>query len=140
MNGKFWVAVVVAGLVANAMDFVVYSMLLGPAYFMTNPALFRQDTNPMWFVIGDFIAVFVFAWVYNKVSGSFGTTLAGGAKAGLYLGVFMNFPAYIFMHLMFNGYPYSLSWISTGYGILWCVIVGTVLAAMMKKSGTTSAA
>jgi hypothetical protein len=35
---------------------------------------------------------------------------------------------------MFKGYPYSLTWVSTIYGILWYVIVGAILAAVMKRT------
>jgi hypothetical protein len=139
-SSKFWLAVLVAGVVANILDYLVYTQWLGPTYMMSNPTLFRQDTNVAWYVVGDFVAVFVFAWIFNKVSGSFGSTVQDGAKAGLYLGIFANFPLWIFMHLMFNGYPYSLSWISTIYGIIWYVILGAVVAAMMKKGGSATAA
>ncbi len=132
-SGKFWLAVLAAGVVMNVIDFLVYTQWLGPSYMMTNSVLFKQDTNPIWFVIGDFVSVLVFAWVFDKVSASFGTTLQDGAKAGLFLGVLVNFPTYIFLHLMFNGYPYALSWISMIYGIVWYVIVGVIFAALMKK-------
>ncbi len=132
-SGKFWLAVLAAGVVMNVIDFLVYTQWLGPSYMMTNSVLFKQDTNPIWFVIGDFVSVFVFAWVFDKVSASFGSTLQDGAKAGLFLGVLVNFPTYIFLHLMFNGYPYALSWISMIYGIVWYVVVGTLFAALMKK-------
>jgi hypothetical protein len=133
-SSKFWIAVLVCGIVANIVDWVVYSMWLGPTYMMSNPILFRQDTNPAWFVIGDFVSVFVFAWILDKVSSVFGSTAQAGAKAGLYLGILVCFPTYIFMHLMFNGYPYGLSWIGTIYGVLWYVGIGALLVSMMKKA------
>lgn len=139
-SGKFWIAVLVTGIVANVIDYCFYALWMGPTYMMTNPMLFRQDTNPVWFVVGDFISVFILAWVLDRVSSSFGSTPRDGAKAGLYLGILVSFPTFIFMHLMFNGYPYGLSWISTIYGILWYVVMGAILAAMMKKGATPSAA
>ena len=137
-SNKFWLAVLVGGVVANIIDFIVYGMWLQQAYFMQNTVLFRQDTNVAWYVVGDFIAVFIFAWIFTKVSGSFGSTVQDGAKAGLYLGIFANFPLWIFVHLMFNGYPYSLSWINTIYGVIWYVILGAVVAAVMKKKEATA--
>jgi len=137
-SGKFWIAVLVAGIVANVIDFLVYTQWLGPTYMMSNPVLFRQDTNPVWFVVGDFVSVFVFAWIFNKVSSVFGSSVQDGAKAGCYLGILVSFPTYIFMHLIFNGYPYGLSWISTIYSVLWYVMVGAILAAMMKKGGSAA--
>ena len=139
-SGKFWLAVLVAGVVMNILDAIVYGMWLEGAYFKQNTVLFAQDTSMAWYVIGDFIAVFVFAWIFTRVSGSFGSTVQDGAKAGLYLGIFANFPLWIFMHMMFNGFPYSLSWISTIYGVIWYVIAGAVVAAMMKKKEAAPAA
>ncbi len=139
-SSRFWLAVVVGGVVANIMDMLVYGQWLSKTYFMNNPSLFNNDPgNIPWYIVGDFVAVLVFAWIYDKVSSSFGTSVGDGAKAGLYLGIFMNFPTWIFMHLMFNGYPYALSWISTIYGIIWYVIVGAVVAAMMKKGSVAAA-
>ena len=139
-TGKFWLAVLAAGVVMNIIDWAVYTLWLCPTYMMGNPSLFRQDTNVAWYVIGDFVAVFVFAWVFDKVSASFGSTPKDGAMAGMYLGVLVSFPTYIFMHLMFNGYPYSLSWISTAYGIVWYMVVGYIVAMVMKKGSVASAA
>ncbi len=139
-SSKFWLAVLVGGVVANVIDYVVYTYWLGPTYMATNSALFNQDPNNIrWYIIGDFVAVLVFAWIFDKVSGSFGSTPKDGAMAGLYLGIFATFPMQIFIHLMFNGYPYSLSWISTIYGIVWYTIVGYVVAMVMKKGSVASA-
>jgi len=134
-SSKFWIAVLVTAVVANVIDYCFYVLWMGPTYMATNPVLFRQDTNPGWFIAGDFVAVFVLAWVLDKALPSFGS----GAKAGFALGVLVSFPTYIFMHLMFNGYPYALSWISTIYGVVWYTVMGVILAAMMKKGGTAAA-
>ncbi|MER3524257.1 MAG: hypothetical protein C4326_09370 [Ignavibacteria bacterium] len=144
-SGKFWLAVLVGGVVANIIDGLVWDGLvwnlwLGPSYVMQNTTLFRQDTAVAWYIIGDFVATFVFVWVYDKVAGAFGTTVQDGAKAGLYLGILMSFPTFIFMSLMFNGFSYGLSWIMTIYSIIWYVILGTVVAAVMKKGAATAAA
>lgn len=131
-SGRFWLAVLVGGVVANILDALVWGLWLQPAY-MQNTVLFREDVNMVWYIIGDFIAVFVFAWVYDKVAGSFGTTVKDGATAGLYLGILMSFPTFIFMHLMIKDFTYGFSWILTIYGIIWYVILGAVVAAVMKK-------
>lgn len=131
-SGKFWLAVLVGGVVVNILDFLVWGLWLGPSYIMQQ-AIFRQDTSMVWYIIGDFVATFVFVWVYDRVAGSFGTTVKDGATAGLYLGILMSFPTFIFMYLMVKDFPYGLSWIMTIYGIIWYVILGAVVAAVMKK-------
>ena len=138
-SGKFWLAVLVGGVVGNVLDYFVQGVWLNQAYYMQMTDTFSQGTNVAWYVIGDFVAVFVFAWVFDKVGLSFGSGPKAGAMAGLYLGIFANFPLWIFMHVMLKNFPYSLSWISTIYGIIWYVVIGAVLAAMMKKSAAVAA-
>ena len=59
----------------NVIDFLAQGMLMVPMYYSKHTDVFIQTTNPVWFVIGDFITVFVLAWVYLKVSGSFSAGL-----------------------------------------------------------------
>jgi hypothetical protein len=133
-NGRFWLAVLVAGVVCNAIDFVGQGQLLAHAYYSKMGDVMKMDTPVQWFVLGDFVAVLVLAWVYDKVWTAFGGGLKGGAICGLYLGVFASFPTFHFVFLMFKGYPYPLAWINTLYGIVWYVIAGAILAAVMKKA------
>lgn len=120
---------VVVGIVVTVIDFVVQGRLLAGYY---TQAPFRQDINMAWVVVGDFAAALVFAWVYLAVAGSFAPGITGGATMGFYAGVLVNFPAAIFMHLMFQGFPYVLSWIWILYGVLWYVCAGAIAGAMNK--------
>lgn len=131
-NPKFWLAVLVAGIVSNALDFVVQAKWLTSAYYSKIDSI-RPDTPIYQFVIGGFTAVLVLAWVLDRLSSSFEIGAMGGACAGFYLGVLVNFPTFHFIFLMFKGYPYSLVWINTVYGVVWYMIIGAVLAAVMKK-------
>lgn len=139
-SSKFWLAVLVGGVVVNVLDWLVWGLWLGPSYIMQNTTLFRQEVSPVWYIVGDFVATFIFVWVYDKVAGSFGTTVQAGAKAGLYLGILMSFPTFIFLYLMIKDFPYGFSWIMTIYGIVWYVILGAVVAAVMKKGAATATA
>ena len=128
---KFWVAVLVGGVVANIIDVIVMGMMLAPT-FASIPSM-RQDVNPIWFVIGDFLAVFVLTLVYDRVYSSFSGGPKGGATWGGFFGLLTSFPTWIFIHLMFADFPYGLAWGLTVYGILWGVLVGSVVGAMYKK-------
>ncbi len=109
-------------------------MWFGTSYYSKMPELFNTEGNIVNFIIGDFVAVFVLAWVYDRVSGSFAGGTKGGMTFGLYAGVFLNFPGWIFIHLMIRNFPYGIAWINTIYGIIWTVVIGAVVGQMMKKS------
>ena len=132
-NSKFWMAVAASGVVMNIIDFLVQGTLMGPMYYSKHTDVFIQTIDPVWFVVGDFITVFVLAWVYLKVSGNFSADWKGGAMYGLYAGILVNFPTWIFLHLMLKGYSYKFAWFSTIYGIIWTVIAGAIVASIYEK-------
>lgn len=134
---KNLLAILVAGIAVTVLDYFVQGNLLTTAYYSKMES-YRQDTAVSSLIIADFVAVAVFAWVFCKVSSVFGAGLKGGVCAGLTLGVLVNFPAWHFVFLTTKGYPYALSWINTGYGIVWYMVVGAIIGAMMKKSAPTS--
>lgn len=127
---KFLTIGFVIGVVANAVDFVVQGNLLAGYY---TQAPFRQDVNMAWMFVGDFVAAFVFAWFYLAVVGSFGPGPANGGRLGFYVGVLVNFPAAIFIHLTFQGFPYFLAWLWTAYGIFWYFGAGAIAGALNKR-------
>ena len=138
-NSKFWIAVAASGVIMNIVDFLLQGMVMVPVYYAKHADIFIQTTDPMWFVVGDFITVFVLAWVYLKVSGSFSGGWKGGATYGLYAGILVNFPTWIFLHLMLKGYSYKFAWFSTIYGIAWTVIAGAIVASIYEKNTSAPA-
>ena len=127
---KFLTIGIAVGIAANLIDFAVHGNLL--ADFYSHPP-FRQDVNVGWMILGDLVAGFVFAWFYLAVAGSFAPGVSGGATMGFYTGVLVIFPAAIFMHLMFEGFPYYLSWIWIFYGIAWYVCAGVIAGAINRR-------
>ncbi|HKZ31390.1 MAG TPA: hypothetical protein VJ648_03430 [Vicinamibacteria bacterium] len=128
---KLLLATVVVGVVMNIVDFLVQGQLLVGLY-ATLP-LFKREPPIPWLVFGDFVSALVFVWVYDRVQSSFGGGVKGGATYGLYAGILINFPTWIFAHLIFEGFPYSLAWTWTLVGVVWCVIAGAVAGALYKK-------
>ncbi len=127
---KLLLATLVVGVVMNIVDFVVQGQLLAGLY--ANLSIFNKQPPIPWLVVGDFVTALVFVWVYDKVRSSFGAGPAGGALYGVYAGILINFPTWIFAHLLFEGFPYSLSWTWTLVGVVWCVIAGAVAGAIYK--------
>ena len=128
---KLLLATLAVGVVANIFDFVVQGKLLADYY--SSMSLFNKDMPIQWLVFGDFVAALVFVWVYDRVLASFGGGPKGGATYGLYAGILANFPTWIFLHLLFVGFPYGLAWVWTLVGVAWCVIAGAVAGAVYKK-------
>ncbi len=131
MDVKKWLTIgLTLGVVANLLDVVVQGTLLA-GYYGGPP--FSQENRVVWLIVGDFIAALVFTWVYLRLAPQALAGPAGGATFGLYAGVLVNFPKNIFLHLLIQGFPYTLSWIWTVYGILWYVILGAIAGAMNRK-------
>jgi len=129
---KLLLSTVVVGVVLNVLDFVVHGQILAGTYARLS-GLFRSDAPLPFLVLGDFVAALVFVWVYDRVYGSFGGGPKGGATYGLYAGVLVNFPTWIFMNLLLVGFPYSLSWIWTIYGVIAALIAGAAAGVTYKK-------
>jgi len=129
---KMLLATVAVGVVMNVFDFVVQGQLL-KGYYAQFGSLFRTDMPIPWLVVGDFVAALVFVVVYDRVFSSFGGGPKGGATFGLYAGVLVNFPTWIFSYLLIAGFSYGLAWVWTVVGIVWGVIAGAVAGAVYKK-------
>jgi hypothetical protein len=128
---RFVLASLVVGVVMNVIDYVFHGLIMASTY--ASLPLFRQDSQIAWLVFGDFVFAFVFVWVFARVRGSFAAGAGGGATFGFYAGVLLSFPMNLFLHLLLVGFPYSLSWIWTVYGIVAAVIAGAVAGALYKK-------
>ena len=137
-NAKFWIAVLVAGIVGNLLDLYIQGSLMTHAFYSKIESM-RNDASPKWYIIGDFVAVFVFAWVLKRVASAFASGAKGGAVAGLYLGIIVEFPTWHFIQIMFKGIPYNLAWINTIYGVVWYVIIGAIGGALMLNKSETAA-
>ena len=103
------------------------SALSGIPNLVTEPAM-------QWLIIGGLVANVVLVWVYEKVRGSFGVGLAGGAKFGLYTGVLMNFPMWLFFTL-YVAWPYKAMWHFTLVGVVMGVISGALIGLVYEKVG-----
>ena len=128
---KLLLAAIAAGVVMNIVDFVTHGQLLMGYY--SQFSFFRKQMSMQWFVIGDFVAALVFVCVYARVLSSFEGGLKGGATFGLYAGVLVNFPTWIFSHLLIDGFTYGLAWAWTAIGIVGAVIAGAVAGVIYKK-------
>jgi hypothetical protein len=122
---------VVTGVVLNILDFIVQGNLLAGMY-AANPAFRNTDDVIPYLVAGDFVAAFVFCWAYLKLGAATGSGAGGGAAFGMYAGVLVGFPTWIFVHLLVNGVPYGMMWVLTIWTVIAYVIIGAVAGALRR--------
>ena len=132
MNLGAWLKLgVVTGVVLNILDFLVQGNLLAGMY-AASPAFRNTEETIPYLIAGDFVAAFVFCWAYLKLGAATGSGAGGGATFGMYAGVLVGFPTWIFVHLLVNGIPYGMMWVLTIWNVIAYVIIGAVAGAMRK--------
>lgn len=93
----------------------------------------------LWVIVGSIVSIVVLLWFYERVRGTFGGGVAGGAKFGLYTGVLMNFPMWLYFTL-YAAWPYKAMWHFTLVGIVMSVINGAIIGLVYEKVGGAKAA
>ncbi len=94
-----------------------------------------ESYSKMWETIGNLFAAAVLVWVWSKVHGSFGATLKGGLTYGLYAGVLMNFPGWLWM-TVYGGWPYAATWHIVLVLIVLTVVSGALIGLVYEKMGS----
>ena len=118
-------ALLLAGVVAGVWYLVWDMFLMTPiigSHLAGVPGL-NASPSTMWVVIGELVAGLVLASVYARTRSIFGTGLKGGATYGVYAGVLINFPLWLFMSV-YVGWPYSAAWVMTIAGLVITTVAG----------------
>ena len=118
----------------NYLFFTYVAQLFGPP-----PANLRTDTLLVWFIVADFVVALILVWVYDRVRGSFGAGAKGGATFGLYAGILVNFPTWIIVNLVLQGFSYGNAWVTTIAGIARTVAAGALAGALYVRLGGAKA-
>jgi hypothetical protein len=125
------IGTVVVGIVANVIDYVLYTYLIG-SWYSSLP--FMNPNPPMlWLIIGDFAAAFMLSAAWDKVGAAFGRGSGAGFRFGLAAGAFVTFPAYLFWQMQTTGFPYALAWKTIIVGVLGYGVLGWVLGMLDGK-------
>jgi len=137
MNVKFLASAVVLFVWGYLFDRFLGEMVYGSAV----AAIPGQVEAPsvMWLMIGSAVSILVLLWVYEKVKGSFGAGMQGGAMFGLFTGVLMNFPMWLFFSV-YMGWSYGAMWHMTLVGIVLSVVNGLLIGLVYEKVGAPKAA
>lgn len=129
-------ALLVATIVATAWYVVFDLFLMEPVLGSYLAAVPGMNPSPamMWVVIGDVVACLVLAAVYARTRSIFGTGLKNGATYGVYAGVLVNFPTWLFMSV-YAGWPYGSAWAMTLASIFYVTIAGGLIGLVYEKMG-----
>ncbi len=132
-----WTKAVLAGAVGAVAvwlaDFVMHGVIMRNTY-MKYPEVFSQEqANPLLFLwVGLFIAVAA-AILFAKTRACWAEGVVGGVTFGFFLGLVLFFPSF-YNSIVFDGFPYFMSWCWGGINLIGMVILGAVLGAIYKKA------
>ncbi len=129
---KFLSAVVVLFVWGFLFDKFLAATVYGSAFSQV-PGLVAEPSM-QWILIGSLVGCAVLVWVYEKVRGSFAAGASGGMIFGLYTGVLMNFPVWLF-HTIYAAWPYKAMWHFTLVSIVMTVISGAMIGLVYQKVG-----
>jgi hypothetical protein len=127
---KTYLAAVVAVLVWYlAWDNFLSGMLIGSTMAQL-PGLVAE-VSKLWETVGDLFAAIMLTGVYARVRGVYGVGAKNGAIYGVYAGLLINFPTWLFM-TVYAGWPYSLTWTMTLAGTLLTVVAGAIIGQVYQ--------
>jgi len=130
---KPYLAAVVAALVWYlAWDNFLSGMLLGSTLAQM-PGMVTE-VSKLWETVGDLVAAMMLTGVYARVRGVYGVGAKNGAIYGVYAGLLINFPTWLFMTVYF-GWPYAVSWTMTVAGTLITVVAGAIIGTVYQAMG-----
>jgi len=131
-------------LTASLAVFVFYilwdNLLAGPVMGAAIAAIpgFTGAVAKQYEVIGDAFAALVLVGPYARTRSVFGASPKGGAVYGVYAGLLMNFPTWLFMSAYFS-WPYRTAWHVTLVLILVTVVAGAIMGAVYQAMDKSAA-
>lgn len=130
---KSYVAAVIAVLVWLLIwDNFFGSMLLGSA--MAQIPGMVAEVSKLWETVGDLFAAVMLVGVYARTRSVFGGGPKNGAIYGVYAGLLINFPTWLFM-TVYAGWPYAATWMMTLGLTLVSVVGGAITGTVYQAMG-----
>lgn len=124
------IAGAVGGLVLAVYSMIVHGFIMGSTY-ANRPEVFRQDAPMYWFPIIAILLGVVAGLFFAKSRGSWAEGAKGGMTFGFWVGL-LGFVAAFYNPLVFEGFPYFLSWCWGAIDLIGWVIGGAVIGSLYK--------
>ena len=130
---KSFVAAVVAVLVWLLIwDHVIVGMVLGPTLSQI-PGMVAEPSR-LWEGVGDLFAAIMFVGVYARTRSVWGVGAKQGAIYGVYAGLLIHFPTWLFMSV-YAGWPYAAAWTITAALVAVSVVAGVLAGMVYEMTG-----
>lgn len=130
-----WIKAVIAGVVGGLVVWLYSGLMHGVIMrqtYQNNPDVFAAGTNPIWFGVVAICVGIAGALLFGKTRASWGAGVKGGVTFGFFIGL-VSFFAQFYSPLVFNGFPYFLSWCWGGITLIGWMIFGAVAALLYKQ-------
>lgn len=97
------------------------------------------EYSKLWETVGDAFAALMVTGLYARVRGVFGASTKGGAVYGVYAGLLINFPTWLWM-TVYAGWPYAATWMMTIAMVCLTVVAGAIMGSVYQAMDRTAAA
>jgi hypothetical protein len=127
---KALLAGAVGGVVISVYSFVMHGVIMRSTY-EARSEVFRQDANEIWFPIVSIVLGLVAGAFFAKSRSAWSEGIKGGVNFGFWVGLVVAAGGF-YAPLIYEGFPYYLSWCWAGINLLGWSIYGAVVGAMYK--------
>ncbi len=124
---------VVAGVAKNLVDFAMHVGVMSDTYARYDTVFVQEDGNPLWHFVIAMVAGVIAAYLFGKTRQNWEGRWKGGLFFGLTLGALIGFYNF-FIGMVFQGFPYYLSWCWLGIELLGWGVLGVVLSLFIKRA------
>ena len=130
--GKAILAGVVGGIVLSVADFVMHGLIMGDTY-TKYPVFTQESASPLSFTLVAVCYAIMASFLFAKTRSVWPEGLMGGLSFGFWGGLVGFFPPF-YNSLVFEGFPYYMSWCWGGINFIGFVVLGAVLGLLYKKA------
>ncbi|MCP3959846.1 MAG: hypothetical protein GY719_18515 [bacterium] len=124
---------VVGGIALSIVEFVMHVLIMGSTYAKYPDVFTQGDTNPLYFTLVA-LCISIFAAIFfAKTRQCWADGFKGGATYGFFFGL-VAFWVRFYDALIYEGFPYYLSWCQGGIVLINMVIVGGVMGMIYKRA------
>ena len=122
---------ILGGIAMMMVDFVTHGVILADTY-RRYPEVFEQEGGgPLWFTLICILIGIALGILFAKTRRSFARGIAGGLAFGFLAGLVQFFTNF-FDALVYEGFPYYLSWCHGAIDLVAFTVAGAVLGLVLK--------